>query len=145
MIRRDTALALAALAATALAERTWGEPPAAAAVVTRRADLDARLAAARLAHRPVVIDFYADWCAACRLLERNTLGDRDVAAALSRFTVVRVDTSDDDGDRSGLAARFAVTKLPALVFVRGDGTVSTARLIGFVAPRELLPVLRGIR
>ena len=152
MIRQGAWLAIAvivALAATAVAARSPPVAPAAAPSawppVTRRAELDARLAAARLAHRPVMIDFYADWCAACRLLDRNTLADREVAVALGRFAVVRVDTSDDDGDRSGLAARFAVTKLPALVFVGADGSVSPTRVTGYVGARELLPVLRGVR
>ncbi|HKB08956.1 MAG TPA: thioredoxin family protein, partial [Candidatus Polarisedimenticolia bacterium] len=58
--------------------------------------LDDVLASARAARRPVMIDFSAEWCAACRLLDRNAFTAPDVIRQASRFVTIRIDVSNID-------------------------------------------------
>jgi thiol:disulfide interchange protein DsbD len=108
-------------------------------------DIDDLLAAARAAHRPVLIDFSADWCAACRILDRETYSSPSVIAEAGRFVTVRVDASRDDATAADLAARFGINELPTVVFTssRGDVLVSP-RIRGVVGARRFVGELRRV-
>ena len=80
---------------------------------------DEALAQARRERKPVVLDFFADWCAPCMRMEKNTFRDDRVKALLGRCVFVRVDT-DKQPD---IARRMAVEGLPDIRFVLPDGKV----------------------
>jgi thioredoxin:protein disulfide reductase len=108
-------------------------------------DLDRILAAARVAHRPVLVDFFADWCAACRVLDRETYGASSVIAAAGRFVTVRVDVSRDDAAPTALAARFHVRGLPTVAFVSSRGEIlPSPRVLGVAAPAQFVGELRRV-
>ncbi|MGA9395514.1 MAG: protein-disulfide reductase DsbD, partial [Azonexus sp.] len=67
------------------------------------AELDARLAAA---DRPVMLDFYADWCVSCKEMERFTFSDPAVQAKLAGFTLLKADVTANNDDDKALLARF---------------------------------------
>ncbi|MGR9091588.1 MAG: protein-disulfide reductase DsbD, partial [Gammaproteobacteria bacterium] len=68
--------------------------------------LEAGIARARAAGRPVMLDFYADWCIECKHLERQTFRHASVQAALRDVVLLRADvTANDDADRD-LLQRF---------------------------------------
>jgi thiol:disulfide interchange protein len=81
--------------------------------------LDEALAQARKENKPVVIDFFAEWCAPCQRMEKTTFKDRGVAVLLERCVFIRVDT-DKHPD---IAKRMAVEGLPDIRFVLPDGRV----------------------
>jgi len=56
--------------------------------------LDDVLASARAERRPVMLDFYAEWCAACRLLDRNTYTAPEVILQAKRFVTIRIDVTN---------------------------------------------------
>ena len=90
-------------------------------------------------NKPLLIDFYADWCAACRELDRKTFTDRGVAERSRDFVMVRVDCTMSDQKCTALTKRFKVTGLPTLVFVNAKGQEQdTLRAVGFLGPSELL-------
>ena len=81
--------------------------------------LDEALAQARKENKPVVIDFFAEWCAPCQRMEKTTFKDEKVKALLERCVLIRVDT-DQHPD---IAKRMAVEGLPDSRFVLADGRV----------------------
>lgn len=107
--------------------------------------LDEVLASARAARRPVMIDFSAEWCAACRLLDRNAWTAPEVIRQASRFVTIRIDVSNVDDASDLLAKRFDVRELPTVAFVSSQGAVlgpSTIR--GLVDASTLAARLRKI-
>ena len=92
------------------------------------ADLDAALAQA--GGRPVMLDFYADWCVSCIEMEKFTFSDARVRAALAGFTLLQADVTKNDAKDRALLKRFRLFGPPGIIFfdVRGQ---ETRRVIGF--------------
>ncbi len=114
---------------------THGQAPAFEPVKSLE-DLDARLVAASAAGRPVVLEYYAEWCVTCKQLERYTFSDPDVRALLASAVLLRSDvTAYDEQDRA-LLARFELFGPPAILFFGPDGAErSRYRLVGFMDAR----------
>lgn len=107
--------------------------------------IDDILASARAARRPVMIDFTAAWCAACRLLDRNTYTDPDVIRQASRFVTLRVDLTNGDDATEALARRFGVHGLPTVAFVSSRGAVlASSEILGLIDATTLARELREI-
>jgi thioredoxin:protein disulfide reductase len=96
------------------------------------ADFDRELAAARAAGRPLMLDFYADWCVSCKEMEDQTFTDPGVQAELSQAVLLQADvTANDDADQA-LLARFGILGPPTIVFFAADGTErKDLRVVGF--------------
>ena len=110
-----------------------GAPRAAFQRIKTGADLDRELAAARANGRPVLLDFYADWCVSCKEMDRDTFSDPAVIAELQRFVLLRADvTANDPDDQALLQGRFKLPGPPAILFFSPAGTeVAGLRLVGF--------------
>lgn len=91
------------------------------------------LAAARAAGKPVVIDFYADWCLPCKELDAKTFSDPRVAQELDRFVRVKADlTAAEDATTKALTKQYAILGVPTIVFIDAKGNeITSARLTGF--------------
>ncbi len=101
--------------------------------ITRPAELDAILAQARAEGRPVMVDFYADWCISCKEMERYTFSDPGVQAVLSRAVLVKVDVTANDDDAKALLKRYGLIGPPAILFIGPDGEERRGyRLVGFL-------------
>jgi thiol:disulfide interchange protein DsbD len=113
-----------------------GEPHAELAFrrVKGVAGLEAELAAARAAGKPVLLDFYADWCTACKELERYTFSDPGVVRALEGVVLLQSDVTANDAQDQGLLKGYGLIGPPALLFFGPDGAERRGyRLVGFVA------------
>jgi thiol:disulfide interchange protein DsbD len=97
--------------------------------VASTAELDRALAAAS---RPVMLDFYADWCVSCKEMERFTFADPAVAKRLKGFTLLQADvTANSDSDKA-LLARFKLFGPPGIIFFDAHGAErQDLRVIGF--------------
>lgn len=84
-------------------------------------DVDARLAEAAGRGQWTLIDFYADWCISCHVIERTVFGDPAVAARLERMQIVRPDVTQNDAIDQALLKRWAVMGPPTLILVGPDG------------------------
>ena len=89
-------------------------------------------------HRPVVIDFYADWCPNCQDLDREVFSLPAIQAKLAQVTALRVDaTNQDDPKVQQLLQDYGIEGLPTVVFIDSKGQeIKDARVIGFVTPND---------
>jgi len=102
------------------------------------------LADAKANQRVALVDFYADWCLPCKELELKTFSNPEVARALSKLTLVKVDcTTDDDPIVVDAKKRYGADTLPTLALVRADGKL-VKKIDHFVEPEELLKILQTL-
>lgn len=123
---------------------TWhGVYPSAATPLDR---FDAALAGARAAGKPVMIDFYADWCAACKELDRYTYPHPQVAGESRRFVNLKVDATNDDEALEALQARYDIQGLPTVVFISSEGKVlDEPRITGFLDAEPFAELMRTVK
>ena len=90
-------------------------------------------------NRPVLIDFYADWCAACKELDRRTFRNKKVVKKAIEFVMLRVDCTSPDNKCTALTEKFGVSGLPTVVFMNSKGEeIHGLRGVGFLGPAEML-------
>jgi thiol:disulfide interchange protein DsbD len=100
-------------------------------VVKSSADLDRELAAATSAGKPLMLDFYADWCVSCKEMDQFTFSQPDVQRALADFVLLKADvTANDDADQA-LLKRFGLFGPPATIFFTAGHEQRALRLIGY--------------
>lgn len=113
--------------------------------IETRADLDLALTAAKASGKPVLLDFYADWCVSCKEMERDTFSDPAVIAQLERFLSLQVDVTANDPEDRALQRRFAIPGPPAVLFFDPAGDERQRdRLVGFVPAEAFAAKLRRI-
>ena len=108
-------------------------------IVTTPAQLDARLANT---DRPVMLDFYADWCVSCKEMERRTFTDPDVAARMERLLLLQVDVTSNDENAKALLARFGLFGPPGIIFFTPEGEeIDGLRVVGFMRAQPFAEIL----
>ena len=107
--------------------------------------LDARLAAAKAAGKPVMLDFYADWCVSCKEMERFTFAEAKVAASMKQMVLLQADvTANNDADKA-LLKRFGLFGPPGIIFWSPAGSeLGNLRVVGFVPAEKFLPTLERV-
>jgi thiol:disulfide interchange protein DsbD len=111
-------------------------------VVTNEADLDSALDAARKQGRTIMLDFSAEWCTECKLMERNVFSQEVVRQAFRSFVLVRADLTHYDRDSKDLMKRFGVVGPPTILFLSPEGReIQEARIVGDVGVSGFLSKL----
>ncbi len=111
------------LGSAAQTELPWVE-------VNTPAELDARL---REAGRPVMLDFYADWCVSCKEMEAFTFRDPAVRAKLDRMLLLRADVTANTEAHRALLKRYALFGPPGIIFFDDSGReLRAVRVIGYL-------------
>ena len=99
--------------------------------VTTPAQLDAQLKAARAAGEPLMLDWYADWCISCKVIEREVFADPQIAPRLAGYRLVRFDITDSNPEQRRLLDRYQLFGPPAVLFFDRSGQeLADARVIG---------------
>ena len=107
-------------------------------------DLSRALAEARAEGKPVMLDFYADWCAACKEFEKYTFHDQQVAPKLQQFVLLQADVTNSSPEDIELLREMDVLGLPTLDFWDAQGTrQNSARLTGFMAAAPFMAHLEN--
>ncbi|MEO8310873.1 MAG: protein-disulfide reductase DsbD [Caldimonas sp.] len=102
-------------------------------------ELDAVL---RSAGRPVMLDFYADWCVSCKEMERFTFTDPTVQKKLAGALLLKADVTANNADDRALLKRFSLFGPPGTIFFDASGKeIRAARLIGYQNSRGFVETL----
>jgi thioredoxin:protein disulfide reductase len=103
------------------------------------AELNARLAAV---DRPVMLDFYADWCVSCKEMERYTFADPAVRGKMAGFTLLKADVTANTPEDKALLARFGLYGPPGIIFFAPGGKeIAGLRVVGFQEAASFLRAL----
>ena len=106
-------------------------------------EMDAALAQAKADGRPVMLDFYADWCTACLEMEHDTFTDAIVQSRLKGAVLLQADVTLNAPDDRALLERFRLFGPPGIVFYDAQGTERTdARVIGFQKAADFVQSLQ---
>lgn len=98
--------------------------------------IDSALSTASQSSKLVLVDFSAEWCAACKVLEAQVFSDASVIAALQNYVFVKVDT--DTYPKS--SEDYDVIGMPTLVILNSNGE-ELYRNVGLITPEELSQIL----
>jgi len=90
-------------------------------------------------HKPVVIDFWAEWCPVCHELDDTVFSRPDIQSKLSGITALKVDaTNQEDPQVQQIAQEYEIEGLPTVVFLDRKGKeITNSRVIGLVTPKEM--------
>ena len=105
------------------------------------ADLEREVAAAQAAGKPLLLDFYADWCVSCKEMERYTFPDAQVRQVLANTVLLRADVTANDEADQALLTKFGIFGPPTIAFYGSDGIErSTLRVVGYMKAAEFAAV-----
>ncbi|TXT29296.1 MAG: thiol:disulfide interchange protein DsbD, partial [Rhodocyclaceae bacterium] len=110
--------------------------------VTSVTELEARI---KTAGKPVMLDFYADWCVSCKEMERFTFSDPAVQAKLAGFTLLQADVTANSDDDKALLAKFKLFGPPGIIFYDSKGQeIRAVRIVGFQDARQFQKSLQQL-
>ena len=117
-------------------------------------DFNKGLSLAQKSQKPLIIDFYTDWCHWCKVMDEKTFADKKVKAYLDEhFVAVRLQAEDKNAQVSFKGKKYTnidfsramgIRGFPSLVFLDKAGEPITV-IPGFVPPEQFLPILKYIK
>ncbi|MGO0791043.1 protein-disulfide reductase DsbD [Herbaspirillum seropedicae] len=110
------------------------------------AELDAALQQnAAGERRPVMLDFYADWCVSCKEMERFTFTDERVKARFGQMLLLQIDVTGNNADDRAMLKRFNLFGPPGIMFFDADGReLASRRVIGYQDADRFISALQNL-
>lgn len=102
--------------------------------------LEVALKKARAENKLVMVDFYAEWCGACKMMDAQTYSNADVITASHNFVNVKVDVDK----QKDVAARYGISSLPTTVWMKPDGKPVDGA-IGAYGPRDYIAAMKSAK
>jgi thiol:disulfide interchange protein DsbD len=122
--------------------RMTGVEPERATAFVRVASVAELERAVANAGKPVMLDFYADWCVSCKEMERMTFRDQNVKSQFASMLLLQADVTANSADDTALLKRFGLFGPPGIIFFDRHGKeIEDARVIGYSPAERFLPVL----
>lgn len=122
-----------------LRQNVAGAPAETAALPFERIKTLAELQAQLGQGRPVMLDFYADWCVECKRMEKTTFEDAAVQQALAGVTLLQADVTANDAEDKALYQAYGLIGPPAILFFDGTGKeLRQRRVIGYQNSEDFL-------
>ena len=95
--------------------------------------------------KPVVLDFYADWCVSCKEMEHNTFSDGRVQARLKNAVLLQADVTANKDEHAAMLKKFGLFGPPGIVFFDHKGSeLKSAQVIGYQPPTKFLASLERV-
>ncbi len=106
------------------------------------AELDTAIAAA--SGKTVMLDFYADWCVACKEMEKFTFSDGNIQAILKNTVLLQVDVTENNDDDQALLKRFGLFGPPGIIFFDVAGNEIKPKVIGYKNVAQFTQILNKV-
>ncbi|MDK9699476.1 MAG: protein-disulfide reductase DsbD, partial [bacterium] len=126
-----------------VASTTGGEGAGVSELPWMKNDEAGALAKAKTENKPILIDFYADWCAACVELDHYTWPDPTVQKAAAGFIALKFDFTKQNDATKALMQKYKIQGLPTVLLLSPDGT-EKARFTGFKPPAETVQWMSSV-
>ncbi|MDO6526656.1 protein-disulfide reductase DsbD [Motilimonas sp. 1_MG-2023] len=111
--------------------------------VTDLSELQNQLAIAKQNNQAVMVDFYADWCVACKDFEKATFTHNGVIDQLENVVLIQADVTKNNADDQGMLSELNILGLPSILFYNQQGErLTQARVTGFMAGEQFLQHLQ---
>ncbi|WP_029404883.1 protein-disulfide reductase DsbD [Stutzerimonas stutzeri] len=99
--------------------------------ISTPAELDTQINAAQAAGQPLMLDWYADWCISCKVIEREVFAAPEIAPRLADYRLIRFDITDSNPEQRALLDRYKLFGPPAVLFFDRTGKERTdVRVVG---------------
>jgi len=103
------------------------------------AELERALQRAADSRTPVMLDFYADWCISCKVMERQVFDTTEVKSALSNHQWLQFDVTDNTPEQQALLNRLGLFGPPAILFYQANGReAESLRVLGEMDQKQFL-------
>jgi len=92
--------------------------------------------------KPIIIDFYADWCPGCKDYDKYTFTDEEVVRKMKEFIPLKVDLTSSTRENSRIYKKYSVRGLPTIVFLDSLGNeIKSLRAVGYTRARNFVKLM----